>query len=253
MADRFREVEETFVLLRDKFVNRKISEREYVDSLKRLRIKDEEGRFWMIGARTGKWYASDGGEWTEAKPPSQRDRKAICIACGFENDLEAESCIRCGNRSEEGASGRTCPACGTGLGSELTVCPSCGAVSATNEFAEGGRRSTLPAGDVPSPDAVEIVVRSLHPVSFFWFFGVLGLFMGILFGLLAGATGLFPGFVAGLPGFFVDIQGNLLGGIVFSVLGGLVGFAAGGAAGIVGAVVSNGVLSLVGGLRIRRS
>lgn len=253
MADRFREVEETFVLLREKFIGRKISEREYVDSLKRLRIKDEEGRFWMIGARTGKWYTSDGGEWTEARPPSQRDKRAICIACGFENDLEAEFCVRCGNRSEEGTSGRTCPACGTRLADGFSECPSCGAASATSEFAEEGRRAPMPTAETLLPAAGEIVIRSLHPVSFFWFFGVLGLFAGILFGLLAGATSLFPGFVAGLPGFFVDIQGNLLGGLVYSVLGGLIGFALGGAAGIVGAAVSNGVLSLVGGLRIRRS
>ncbi len=230
MADRFREVEETFALLREKFNNRKISEREYVDSLKQLRIKDEDGRFWMIGARTGKWYTSDGGEWTEAKPPSQRDKKAICIACGFENDLEAESCARCGGRSEEEAS-----------------------APATMEFAGDHTRAATPAEAVPSSAAPEIVIRSLHPVSFFWFFGILGLFLGIFFGLLAGVTGLFPGFVAGLPGFFVDIQGNLVGGVVYSVLGGLIGFAVGGAAGVIGAVVSNGVLSLVGGLRIRRS
>ena len=253
MVDRFREVEETFTFLRDKFNDRKISEREYVDSLKQLRIKDEEGRFWMIGARTGRWYASDGGEWVEAKPPSQRDKKAICIACGFENDLEAEFCTRCGNRSEEEASGRACPGCGTWIGDGLSGCPACGAASATTELAEDGPRAATPAEETPLPESGEIVVRSLHPVSFFWFFGVLGLFMGILFGLLAGVTGLFPAFVAGLPNFFVDMQGNLVGGVVYSILGGLIGFAVGGAAGIVGAAVSNGVLSLVGGLRIRRS
>jgi hypothetical protein len=253
MVDRFREVEETFVRLREKFNDRRISEREYVDSLKQLRIKDEEGRFWMIGARTGKWYTSDGGEWTEAKPPSQRDKKAICIACGFENDLEAEFCARCGNRSEEEASGRACPACGSWLGAGLSECPSCGAASATGEFAGVGMHAATPAEDLPAPLAGEIVIRSLHPLSFFWFFGVLGLFMGILFGLLAGVTSLFPRFVAGLPGFFVDIQGNLVGGVVYSVLGGITGFAVGGAVGIVGAAASNGVLSLVGGLRIRRS
>jgi hypothetical protein len=253
MADRFRDVEATFALLREKFNSRKISEREYIDSLKQLRIKDEEGRFWMIGARTGKWYTSDGGEWTEAKPPSQRDRKAICIACGFENDLEAEFCARCGNRSEEESFVRACPACGTRFEDGLSECPSCGAATAAAEFAGEGPRAAAPAEGTSPPATGEIIVRSLHPVSFFWFFGILGLFMGILFGLLAGVTGLFPAFVAGLPGFFVDIQGNLVGGVVYTLLGGLAGFAVGGAAGIVGAVVSNGVLSLVGGLRIRRS
>lgn len=232
MADRFREVEQTFALLRDKFNDRRISEREYVDGLKQLRIKDEEGRFWMIGARTGKWYTSDGGEWVEAKPPSQRDKKAICIDCGFENDLEAESCARCGSRGDD----------------DISVAAAAGAGPA----AAAADLAALP-GAVPAAGPGEIVVRSFHPLSFFWFFGVLGLFAGILFGLLAGVTGLFPALVAGLPQSFVDMQGNLVGGVVYSLVGGLIGFAAGGAAGYLGAVVSNGVLSLVGGLRIRRS
>ncbi len=227
MVDQFRETEEAFALLREKFNDRRISQRQFVDSLKQLRIKDEEGRFWVIGAQSGKWYAFEGGEWVEAKPPSQMERKAICIACGFENDLVAEFCARCGSRSEDEAP-------------ESPVTPDAAGPSVPEEAAR------IPAGG-------EIVVRSVHPVSFFWFFAVLGMFAGILMGLLAGVTNLFVGFVAGLPGFFVDHQGDLLGGLVFSILGGITGFGIGGAAGAAAAVVSNGILSLVGGVRIRRS
>ncbi|MDP2957399.1 MAG: zinc ribbon domain-containing protein [Longimicrobiales bacterium] len=223
MGDQFREAEDTFALLREKFNDRRISQKEFVDSLKQLRIKDDEGRFWVIGAQSGKWYAFEGGEWVEAKPPSQMERKAICIACGFENDLEAEFCARCGNRGEDEASEKPAASDAAGL-------------SAARPQAGG-----------------EVVIRSFHPVSFFWFFAVLGMFAGILLGLLAGVTNLFTGFVAGLPGFFVDHQGDLLGGLDFSILGGIAGFGIGGAAGAAAAVVSNGILSLVGGVRIRRS
>jgi len=227
MDDQFRETEEAFALLREKFNDKRISQREFVDSLKQLRIKDDEGRFWVIGAQSGKWYAFEAGEWVEAKPPSQMERKAICIACGFENDLEAEFCARCGNRGEDEASEE--PAMSNAAG---------------------------PAGPEeaarPQPGG-EVVIRSFHPVSFFWFFAALGLFAGILLGLLAGVTNLFTGFVAGLPGFFVDHQGDLLGGLIFSILGGVAGFGIGGAVGAVAAVVSNGILSLIGGVRIRRS
>jgi hypothetical protein len=227
MGNQFREAEDSFALLREKFNDRRISQREFVDSLKQLRIKDEEGRFWVIGAQSGKWYAFEGGEWVEAKPPSQMERKAICIACGFENDLEAEFCARCGNRGEDEASEN--PAASDAAG---------------------------PAGPEAAPrpqEGGEVVIRSLHPVSFFWFFAVLGMFAGVLLGLLAGVTNLFTGFVAGLPGFFVDHQGDLWGGLVFSILGGIAGFGIGGAAGAAAAVVSNGILSLVGGVRVRRS
>ncbi len=225
MGDQFREVEETFALLRQKFNDRRISQREYVDSLKQLRIKDDEGRFWMIGARSGKWYAFESGEWVEAKPPSQLERKAICIACGFENDLEAEFCPRCGNRGED-------------------------EVGKSPEPSDAARPAS-PEEAVLPPAGPEFVIRFLHPASFFWFFGVTGLFAGILFGLLIGVTSLFPAFVARLPGFFVDIQGKLLGGVIFAVLGGIAGFGLGGAGGAAAAAISNGILSLVGGLRFR--
>ena len=71
-------------------------------------------------------------------------------------------------------------------------------------------------GDPPPHPPAEITVRSLDVMSFLWFFGVFGLFAGIVFGLLAGVTGLFSGFVSRLPGFFVDHQGDLLGGLATS-------------------------------------
>jgi hypothetical protein len=227
MADQFREAEATFSILRDKFKDKKISQKEFSDSLKQLRIKDDEGRFWVIGAQSGNWYAFENGEWVEAKPPSQMEKKAICIACGFENDLEAEVCARCGNHHEAG-------------GPETDVI--------ADEIGLPTREGTA----VP-PAGGEIVIRSVNVLSSFWFFGVLGLFVGILIGLIAGVTGLFAGFVARLPGFFADHHGDLLGGLAFSVIGGILGFVIGGAAGAASAAVSNGVLSLVGGLKLRRS
>ncbi len=227
MADQFRDAEATFSLLREKFKDKRISPEEFADSLKQLRIKDEEGRFWVIGAQSGKWYAFENGEWVEAKPPSQMEKKAICIACGFENDLEAETCARCGSRGE---------------GSEPEM------------LAGGdGSRSAAAVEAASSAPGSPIILRSVDLVSFLWFFGVLGLFAGILFGLLAGAIGLFSGFVTRLPAFFVDHQGDLLGGLGFSIVGGMLGFAIGAAAGAAMAVVSNGILSLIGGIRFRRS
>jgi hypothetical protein len=226
MADQFREAEATFGLLRRKFEQKKISPQEFADSLKQLRIKDDEGRFWVIGAQSGKWYAFENGEWVEAKPPSQLEKKAICIACGFENDLEAETCARCGSRGGE---------------------------SAPEALAGADGAGSAAADAAPSRPGAEITVRSVDIVSFVWFFGVLGLFAGILFGLLAGVVGLFSTFVARLPAFFIDRQGDLLGGLGFSIVGGILGFAIGAGAGAAAAVVSNGILSLIGGVRLRRS
>ena len=227
MTDPFRDAEATFGRLRERFLDKTISSQEFSDSLKQLRIKDEAGRFWVIGAQSGLWYVYEHGQWIEAKPPSQMERKAVCIACGFENDLEAESCVRCGSRHGEDA-----PEAVEGAGDDGPA-PS--------------------AGEAVPADGAVTVVRSLDIGSFFWFFGVFGLFAGILLGLLAGVTGLFAGFVDSLPAFFAEHRGDLIGGMSGSLVGGLLGFGCGGAAGAFLAVASNGILSLVGGLRFRRS
>ena len=178
------------------------------------------GRFWMIGAQSGRWYCFDGGAWAQAKPPSLLERKVVCISCGFENDLEAEFCARCGGRPDE---------------------------KEPREAASEG----LEAGAIPFRGPRDLVVRSCHVGSFFWFFGIMGLFAGMLVGLVVGVTSLFPGFIDGLPGFFADIQGKLPGGLVFTVLGGLAGFGILGAGGALTAMASNGVMSLVGGIRFQ--
>jgi hypothetical protein len=246
MADQFRELEAAFNSLMQKFREAKISQKEFIDSLKELRLKDDEGRFWMIGAQSGKWYCYEGNGWVQAKPPSFGDRKAICIYCGYENELESETCARCGSQKTSSDEEHVCPNCGTRLEPPGSFCPTCDPEPGREGLATG----TAGFGGSPVMGRTDLLVRSLHPASFFWFSGVLGLFAGLLVGLLVGVTSLFPGIVSGLPGFFAEIQGKLLGGIVFTILGGLLGLVAGGAAGFVAATAANGVLSLVGGVRI---
>ncbi len=246
MTDRFKEVEEKFGRLKLEFSEKQISQREFVDSLKDLRVKDGEGRFWMIGAQTGKWYFYDGNEWIPAQPPSLEERKAICIYCGFENDLETEVCARCGNISLSESETGTCPRCGKELEKPFGTCPDCGKSSDFREPEPSGP-AVFPLPGVSDPG---LVIKSVSAVSCFWFFGALGLFGGMVLGLVAGVTGLFPGFVAALPGFFRDIQGTLHGGIVFTILGGVLGFVLGAGGGYLWAAAVNAVLSLVGGLRI---
>ena len=231
MADQFREVEAAFALLREKYQAQKITPQEFADSLRQLRIKDDEGRFWVIGAESGKWYAYENGEWLERKPPSLMEKKAICIACGFENDLEAESCARCGGLADDAAPD--------------------GLVRTQEQAPPRPEPAVEPAAAAPA--GAMITVRAVDVLSCLWFFGVLGLFAGLLVGLLAGVTGLFAGFVDRLPGFFAEHRGDMLGGLAGSFFGGLFGFAAGAGGGALAAVVSNGILSLVGGIKFRRT
>ena len=248
MDAKFKDVEAVFSRMKRRFHSGEISKREFIDSLKQLRIKDEEGRFWMIGPQSGKWYYFEGKDWVQSSPPSIGEKKAICIYCGYENDLESAVCVGCGGRVGEGNEAEKpgiCPECGSEIDPETDTCPDCAA------------KGMNLAKDDKKPDApreypgVTCTVRSVHPLSFLWFSGGMGIVAGVLFGLLAGATGFFPGLTESLPAFFKDMQGKLVGSVVFAGLGGVLGFLAAGLAGFLIALAANGVLSFIGGLKVR--
>ncbi len=65
----FQELRARFEDLWEKHASGALSDEEYLAQVERLIIRDDEGRWWTIGARTGKWYVSQGGVWVEAEPP----------------------------------------------------------------------------------------------------------------------------------------------------------------------------------------
>lgn len=238
MEDRFRTVEKRFEELTENFRQGRISKLEFIDSLKQLRFRDEEGKFWMVGAQSGAWHYFDyeKNDWVKSSPPALGSHKAICIYCGFENDIEAEVCAKCGGEPTGGEDG---PEMG-------------GYPSARAEKGQGASRSIAA---VFGPEAAQQggirVIWRVNTTSAFLFSGVFGAFLGLLVGLVVGVSNIFPGFTAALPRFFVDIQGKLPGAIIYPTFGAIFGFSVIGGTGFLSAVLGNFVLSLVGGLKIQ--
>lgn len=242
MEDHFKDVEEAFDRIKKQFRAEEISRREFIDRLKKLRLRDEQGRFWMIGAQSGKWYFFDGKSWVRADPPTLSQKKAICIYCGYENKLEAEVCVQCGEDLEEETVENRCPRCGRIMGKIGEVCASCQKLEERLREEE-----SFPGEDEKS----EIwLLRSVTPSSFSLFLGAVGVVVGILLGAIAGATDYFSGITGFVPRFFQETQGKLLGGIIFAGSGGIAGFLFFGFFGWTGALLINGILSFVGGLKI---
>lgn len=244
MEKTFKEVIEAFNNLKTKFQAGEISRQEFIDKLKRLRIKDDQGRFWMIGARTGKWYYYDGKDWVQAEAPSQKEKKAICIYCGFENTIETEACARCGGNL--GAESPLCPKCGAKLQKPYFNCPKCAAAQTEEGPMEGAVSGV--ASSKEGSRAI-FVLRSVHPSSAFIFGGAFGLLAGIIVGAFAGATAYFFPYLEFLPQAFTELQGKLLGALIYGILGGIVGFAVFGALAFLMADIMNFLLSLVGGIK----
>ena len=244
MEKQFEQVEKKFHLLKEEFDSKKISDREFKDRLKKLRFKDEKGRCWTLGAQSGKWYYFDGSDWIESKPPSFQDKKAICIYCGFENDLENEACVHCGGRLDE--EGVSCPECGTRLKDESQDCPFCSHKEKLKERMEE---------KVQDPEEMErglvYVFRSIHLLSSLLFWGVLGAIIGLVLGAFIGVSRYYSDSIQFLPDFMLSVHGKLLGGVVFGLIGGVLGFAILALAGFILAMIINIILYFVGGIKIR--
>lgn len=58
-----------FFELKGKLAVGQIQEEEFKRELERLRFQDAHGRWWMIGAQSGRWYYYDGARWLLGDPP----------------------------------------------------------------------------------------------------------------------------------------------------------------------------------------
>lgn len=68
MDHRFNLAEQEYARLRREFEAGRLSEQAFHDSLSELAVQDAGGRFWMLGANTGRWYFYDGRQWIESDP-----------------------------------------------------------------------------------------------------------------------------------------------------------------------------------------
>ena len=65
----FAQVETKFKELKRKYDAGAFSEEDFKAQLEELMIEDAEGKWWIIGYETGKWYYHDGERWVQSKPP----------------------------------------------------------------------------------------------------------------------------------------------------------------------------------------
>ncbi len=241
MEKKFKDVEQKFSQLKRDFRLSRITRQEFIERLKKLRLKDQQGRFWMIGTKSGKWYYYDGKSWIQSHPPSIEEGKAICIYCGYENNLEEEVCGGCGQSL--GNKQAYCPSCGHRLEEPSLDCPYCGEKGDPLENQKGNSETQKKVN--------YFIFRSINPISLFLFLGVAGIFFGILGGSLLGATDLLGRIALSGPLFLQELQGTLIGGIVYAVIGGMIGFLLLGLSGFILALFVNFISSFVGGVKIR--
>jgi len=252
----FKEVELKFTQLRKQFLRGELTREQFAGFLKELRLLDREGRCWMLGAQSGKWYYYDGKNWIQSEPPDNGRDRIICPDCHYQNDPETRTCERCGAILVMTSTKIACQHCGSLISMNLNDCPFCGqpvSFTITERLVESQKKSKEPTGRIAAPDMVYL--SSIDQKTFLFFLGGLGIFIGILLGLLVGSTSFFPGLVSVLPDFLKEMQGKLIGGLVFSFLGGVLGFLLGAVSGFILALLLNYSIYFFGrpGFRLERA
>ena len=65
---KFKETEQQYRELKEKLGSGEINPEYMKKELKKMMVLDENGNYWMIGGKTGKWYIYNGTEWKENSP-----------------------------------------------------------------------------------------------------------------------------------------------------------------------------------------
>jgi hypothetical protein len=71
---RVEDIQELFRELKAEAEAGTITEEEFEDRVRNLLFRDEEGRYWTIGAQTEKWYRYEEDEWIQDSPPPALER-----------------------------------------------------------------------------------------------------------------------------------------------------------------------------------
>ncbi len=252
MQDQFLGAADAFAGLKKKFQAGEISRQQFIDEMKKLRLKDSQGRYWMIGAQTGQWYFFDGRDWVQSEPPSPTSGQVTCVYCGFENRGGLDVCARCGGtiegKKEEAAVDR-CPECGTNLEKPFLNCPNC---PPKPEDLKTVEIIKLSESGISKTDWT--ILRSVQAGSWAIVSGILGVLVGALYGAFSGAMGsLGLWILAYLPAAVRDQQGKLTGALIDGLGGAVSGFILFWFFGLLLAGFINLALGVSGGLKIRLS
>ncbi len=270
--EKFREIESKYRELKILADNGSITSDDLKVKLKKMMIKDEDGNYWMIGSNTGKWYIYNGTDWKEKSPYLQTD---LSKTQNFNNNSNETIIVQndstlikqdtsldnysLGERTEEPEkshnidiseeekeassvteedSDTLCIICKSKLDPHSIYCSFCGA-----------NQKELSTKKTKSGE--ELLIQSVRITSIVFFFGGLGLIIGVIFGATFGIFDIFGDLLNKFPEMLAQTRGKIQGGLIFAAIGGISGFFSFALAFGVAGVIYNAFSFLFGGIRIR--
>jgi hypothetical protein len=239
-AKKFREIEELYKDLKDRQAAGEVSPEDMKTELKKMMLRDEENRYWMLGGKTGGWYVYDGSAWKTADPyeredatpvpqpdtaPARESRPAKEIVSPAASDASPEA---------------LCKFCHSRMNEHDAYCKFCGG----SQKAPAKVQTRRGAED-------EILFRSVRLVSLVFFFGGLGLVLGVIFGASFGIFTILGDWIYQFPVMLQEMRGKIQGGLFFGAMGGIAGFIGCALLSVLLGLFYNALAYVFGGLRFK--
>jgi hypothetical protein len=239
-AKKLREIEGLYKDLKYRLEAGEISNDDMKAELKKMMIRADDNRFWMIGSKTGGWYVYDGSAWNAADPygrekvspaaqpePKAQDRSETSPSRMQEKTAEAESII-------------LCKFCQSRIQKHDVYCNFC-----------GGQQKGAAKSHAPKMPEGELLIKAVRIISLIFFCGGVGLIVGVIFGATFGIFKIFGDWIFQFPLMLQEMQGKIQGGLFFGAIGGIFGFLAFAVLALVNGLFFNLIAYVFGGLRFK--
>jgi len=244
---KFREIEGLYRDLKERQAAGEISVEDAKTELKKMMLRDEENRFWMLGGKSGGWYVYENGSWNPGDPyagaaagperaaaQEPEAAKTVVLPRGEGAARRQEP------RAEEDKAETFCKFCHSRMDAHDAYCRFCGG----SPKAATARPEKRPLGE-------QLQVRGVHVPSLVVFCGGLGLVAGVVFGATFGIFNILGDLIFQFPVMLQEMRGKFLGGLFFGALGGIAGFIAFAVLGLLKALLFNALCFVFTGPRFK--
>jgi hypothetical protein len=240
---KLKEVEDLYEGLKYKLSTGEISSDDMKAELKKMMLRDEDNNFWMIGNKTGGWYVYDGKTWNAGNPYSQPETRHTVPAEPKPQVRPEPSPGREEEKEEKKVDSEPqvlCKFCQSRIQKYDVYCNFCG----------GQQKGSTKAKAVKMPEG-ELVIKAVRLISLIFFFGGVGLIIGVIGGAVFGIFKIFGDLIFQFPMMLQEMQGKIQGGLFFGALGGISGFIVFAVLAVISGLFFNLIAYVFGGLRFK--
>jgi len=210
---RLKEIEDIYQDLKAKLDAGEINGDDMKSELKKVMIRDDDNRYWMIGNKTGGWYVYDGSAWKTGNPYRKAETTPLVQA---EPQLPRGQEMPPAREEEERGESEPkllCKFCQSRIEKYDLYCNFCG----------GQQKGTTKSSARKLPEG-QLLIKAASIPSLIFFFGGLGLVAGAIVGATFGILKIFGDLIFQFPMMLQEMQGKIQGGLFFGGLGGIFGF-----------------------------